>query len=120
MTNQFVQKYPMAHIGDMPTENPFEALGRNPIITAAANQKLDDTAASETRVMRRSAQVLRNAAISILSEQLPQVPAEPCIIPDETFLTRFRQMSLAERVETYDPFQNVQGAMFFDYVISVV
>ena len=51
MTNQFVQKYPMAHIGDMPTENPFEALGRNPIITAAANQKLDDTAASETRVM---------------------------------------------------------------------
>jgi hypothetical protein len=46
----------------MSTENPFEALGRNPIINAAANQKLDDTAASETRHMRRSACVRRGPA----------------------------------------------------------
>jgi hypothetical protein len=104
----------------MPTENPFEALGRNPIINAAANQKLDDTAASETRHMRRSAHVLRQAAISILREKYPQMPEESLNIPDENYLIRFRQMSLSERSETYGPFQDVQGAMFFDYVIAVV
>jgi len=104
----------------MPTENPFEALGRNPIINAAANQKLNDTAASETRHLRRSAHVLRQAAISILREKYPQMPEESLNIPDENYLIRFRQMSLSERSETYGPFQDVQGAMFFDYVIAVV
>ena len=104
----------------MPTENPFEALGRNPIINAAANQKLDDTAASETRHMRRSAHVLRQAAISILREKYPQMTEEPLTIPDANYLTRFRQMSLSERAETYGLFQDVQGAMFFEYVIAVV
>jgi hypothetical protein len=99
-------------------DNPFQSVAINPTIRAAATQKINETETSKKSRLNRSAIMLREAAVSLLHAN-HQTSVTKCI-PDENALTRLKQLSPSERAETYGPFQDVQRAIFFEYVISVV